>query len=170
MSDSYEFDGSIELDGVLESNRVSVFFAYCHEVMINSGGDSRLHNKKTLYLLPFDLFMLRSSDIDSMKNGFYYSISGTHVGSYIDGSIGDGGYDRRPIKKFTLRCKYSADDLRVEIEGITEQGISDFLHKPLHPRQFYVRFTVPRADMKKLFGFADSNYRHFEETLDACRE
>ena len=103
MSESYEFDGSIEIDGVIESERVSVYFAaHCHEAAIHGVGSAGLL-KKTLYLRPFDVWMLREPTRDAMKEGFYYSISGTRIGAYSYGPLGhpgDGEYDLRPIKKF----------------------------------------------------------------------
>ena len=109
-----------------------------------------------------------------MKDGFYYSVSGTNVGTYSYGPLGapgDGEYDSRPIKRFELRCKYSPDELDVHIEGVTEVGVSSFeqnQNKPLPPWRFRVQFIVPRAEMKKFFGFNDFNYPFFEKALDAC--
>lgn len=172
MSESYEFAGSIEINGNTDGNRVSVFFAYCNEVAIH-GAENRGLLKKTLYLQPFDVYMLLKSDGKVMKEGFYYSVSGTKVGAISYGPLGhpgDGEYDYRPIKHFELRCRYSSEELLVLIEGVTEEGVSGFgqRHKPLPPWQFNIRFTVSRADMKKFFGFTDFNYPFFEKALDAC--
>lgn len=173
MSAGYEFDGSIEIDGNTDSNRISVFFAYCNEVAIH-GAQNRGLLKKTLYLQPFDIYMLRKSDSSVMKEGFHYSISGTKVGAISYGPLGhpgDGEYDHRPIKHFELRCKYSSNELLVLVEGITEEGVSGFeqyRNKPIPPWRFKVHFIVPRADMKKFFGFKDFNYPFFEKALNAC--
>ena len=175
MSDRNEFKGSIRINGAVESDRVSVFFSsHSHEVAIRGVGAQGLLNK-TLHLHPFDAFMLRNSKSDVMKAGFYYSISGTHVGAYSYGPLGhpgDGEFDYRPIKQFDVRSRYTAEDLSVQIEGVTESGTSGFSQyrdKPLPPWEFQVSFIVPRADMKIFFGFTDFNYPFFEEVLDACR-
>ena len=173
MSEGYEFDGSIEIGGNIDSNRVSVLFTYCNEAVIH-GALNQGFLKKTLFLQPFDVYMLRIFDSNVMKEGFCYSVSGTKVGAISYGPLGhpgDGEYDYRPIKCFELRCKYSANELQVLVEGITEEGVSGFeqyRNKPLPPWRFKVYFTVPRADMKKFFGFTDFNYPFFEKALDAC--
>jgi hypothetical protein len=175
MSEVFEFDGSIEIAGVAQCDRIAMLFsAEAQQAVI---WDARLGGaaKKTLHLLPCSVWMMRGPGPYATKGEFHYAVSGTRVGSYSEGPLGhpgDGEFDSRPISNFELRCKFSPDSLMVEIGGVTEEGISGFeqeLSNPLPPWPFRVRFVVPRAHMKKFFGFKDHNFPYFEESLDECR-
>jgi len=175
MSDSNEFEGCIQLNGKVQSNRVKVFTTG-FEIVISDANGKGIHTK-TLYLHPFNTHMLRSAISADMKNGIYYSIMGTKVGAYNEGPLGhpgDGEYDSRPIKEFMVRSKYTSAALSIEIEGSTEAGTSGFSQygpqykNPLPPWKFHVLFRVPRAEMKSFFKFTDFNYPFFEKLLDEC--
>lgn len=172
MSHGHEFEGLIEINGAIQSRRVSLFFSG-HNVAIN-GAPGRELRKDTLHLHPFNVNMLRHPAPETMKSGFHHAIAGTDVGAFISGPLGhpgDGEFDTRQICRFELRVRYTADSLFAKIEGTTESGIAgmpEISNQPLIPWKFDVSFVVPRSEMKQFFGFNDFNYPFFEAQLDAC--
>lgn len=175
MSNRNEFQGSIQINGVVESRLISIFFVSHSQELLIRGADGSGSPDKRLLLHPFGIFMLREFQSEAMKTGFYYTISGTKVGNFSYGPLGhpgDGEFDSRPIKQFDVRSRYTAEDLTVKIEGVTELGTSGFSQyrdKPLPSWNFQVNFIVPRAEMQSFFGIDDSNYTYFETLLDGCR-
>lgn len=108
MSTSHEFQGTIEIDGRVEHDRVFVCFSSHMSGVQILGTAAGGQSKKTLMLQPFDSFMLRAANSVVMKTGFFYSIAGTDVGAYVDGPLGhpgDGEFDHRPIKRFDVRSR-----------------------------------------------------------------
>lgn len=163
MSKANEFPGSIEYDEIY-SDQVGVLFGHANTVTIY--GTENICSK-TLYLAPFDVYLLGKSRIEQLKKGFSYSIAGTDVGVILHGPLGhsaDNENDRRPIERFDLECKYSAGELVVLVEGKTEEGTSgfeQFRDHALNPWKFKVQFNVPRAEMKRFFGIVDDDANPF---------
>ena len=175
MSERSELEGFIQINGITQTDKVAVFVSN-YEAIISDARESLGLIRTRLFLHPFNLHMLRNSHSDVMRDGIFYSVSGTSVGAYLYGPLGhpgDGEYDDRPIKRFDLHSQYTAQLLTVRIEGTTEAGTDGFSRDgsrdPLAPWAFKIQFAVPRSDMKRFFGFTDFNYPFFEQLLDGCR-
>lgn len=174
MPERSELEGFIQINGINQTGKVAVFVSDYEAVISDTREPSGLIKEK-LYLHPFNLHMLRNSQSNVMKSGFFYSVSGTSVGSYAQGPLGnprDCEFNQRPVKRFDIHSQYTAELLTVKIEGTTEAGVHAFPQnqgKPLPPWAFKIQFAVPRSDMKRFFGFADFNYPAFEQLLDGCR-
>ena len=151
-----DFQGKLFIDEKLEGESVSVFLT--EETLILSKAAGHL-SKTKIYISPFNKFMVFVQNPKLMKEGFYYEVKGTDLGSISVGPLGhpgDGEYDIRPVTAFRLEVNYSLDCIKIDVKGTTTTGTDGFdANKTLSPWKFSAHFEIPKERLQEFFGLPD---------------
>ena len=170
MPSTRTFPGIFQINGQLITDSISVFLT-AYEIVLGDAKKNMFAREK-LCLHPVSPKMFSHiADVEKMRSGFFYSITGTDLGAFTYGPLGhpgDGEYDYRPINSFVVSGKFTSSELSVKFEGITlsgRSGISENM-QPLEPWAFDIEFRVPRSEMVAFLQLQNAEY--FEERVGAC--
>ena len=157
MSKHWEFEGQITINGLSESDRVSLHFPGQGHVSIRGirAETPGLADRRTLTLYPFTPSMLCTNVGRRSPDEFSYTIAGSDVGDYqeVRNHPGDADIDVRPIQGFQVSNLLEPDDVLVRISGATlgphklMKGVCDAWQAPWN---FVVAFRFPRTMIQEL--------------------
>ena len=152
MACAAQFEGRIVLDDVLHDTVVSVCLTE-HELVLSKAGAQR--EKLNIFLHPFSPSMILDQDPRRMRDGFFFEVKGTKVGSITHGPLGhpgDGEFDFRDMTSYRADITYLFDRIKIEIRGATTTGISCLDgHTLLPPMEFSVHFDIPKQRIIEFF-------------------
>lgn len=156
MACAADFEGRIVLDDVLHDTAVSVYLTE-HELILGKGGGQR--GKVNIFLHPFSPSMILDQDPQRMRDGFFFEVKGTKVGSITHGPLGhpgDGEFDFRDMTSYRADITYLFDRIRIEIRGATTTGTSCLDgHSLLPAMEFSVHFDIPKHRIVEFFKLTD---------------
>ena len=170
MPSTRTFPGIFRINGKLIADSINVFLTD-YEIVL-SDANKNICARESLSLHPVSPKMFSHiGNVERMRSGFSYSISGTDVGAFTYGPLGhpgDGEFDYRPLNSFVVSGKFTSTELSVKLEGITLTGRSGFSKNKhaLTPWAFDIEFRVPRSEMAEFLQLQNGKY--FEERVDAC--
>jgi hypothetical protein len=172
MNSSGTFLGRYRINDRVLTDMVGVFLTD-YEVSLRDAKKT-MFAAESLHLHPVSPKMFSYiGNVEQMRQGVSYSISGTNLGAFTYGPLGhpgDGEYDHRPVGNFIVKAKFTRKELFISFEGITDVGRSGFRDRPepLEPWQFEIRFVVPRSEMVAFLQIDPSPSKYFNERVDAC--
>jgi hypothetical protein len=170
MPSTRTFSGIFRINGEIISDSVRAFLTD-YEISL-SDAKKEMFAREHLKLHPVSPKMFSHVwNIERMRNGFSYSISGTDVGAFTYGPLGhpgDNEHDYRPINCFVVSGKFTPTALSIKLEGVTLRGTSGLpnILKELEPWAFDIEFIIPRSEMTSFLQIQNS--KCFEERVDAC--
>lgn len=148
------FQGSLTINGVSEHLPLYVFLPETSISIQDKEFTTCQHGThRSLGFSPCTLGMLRASDRDALRIGNHYEISGSHIGTFVEGcsaAYGEGEYDIRYIQSIRIDLKYFRDGIDVAITGVADPAKDDIGR--LDPWKFALEFTIPRSEVPKFFN------------------
>jgi hypothetical protein len=157
-----EFNGKLYINESLESlGKVSVFITDT-TLHLGRGGDRP--GNRDISFDPFNRQLLLAHKGPSLRESFFYEISGTQVGRVSQGPLGhpgDGEYHYWPMRRFRVEVSFHAGGIIAAISGETGAGLDGFdEHKALAPQYVKASFEIPIDEVKDFFQLTDSGSEH----------
>ncbi len=166
--------GQIEINDVVQTDRVSVSFSQGYKIHFGDGNASSSRGNH-LCLYPVPERMLLPDTNEAVRTGRTFSLIGNRLGEYEtgpQGHPGDGEFDIRPVTSFSMNIEYARNGLNVRVAGATSQGISvchfakTIETTGLERWRFRLNLHIPRSAMKDLFVYHNTSPEWVDELLD----
>ncbi len=146
-----EFTGSVEIDGKVVGNRVSVSLEPENSLYLNV-----TEQRIRMFVYPFTPQMLEKYGY-VVDEGIKCTFSGDHIGFWVYGPTGhpgDGEFENRTITKISMEFLYFCDGVSLCFHGETKRGSSTYKGiteestiETLNPWNFEVKFFVPIGEL-----------------------
>jgi hypothetical protein len=147
------FPGSVTINGASEHLLLYVFLPETSISIQDKEFTTCQHGThRSLSFSPCTLGMLRTSNRETLQTGKHYEISGSLIGTFVEGcsaAYGEGKYDTRCIQSIRLDIKYFRDGIDVAVSGVASPAKDD---DRLSPWSFILRFTIPRSEVPNFFN------------------